>query len=127
MSDRLDFNACWDECMKNIHLPSGVIATNKYEIKEIAEVFFNLGSNYKNRDKEIDQLKSENESIRSQLLAQCKISNELLDEKDQLKAQIEKMKNCYNCKYANRQYGSCNLINDLVGLGSKCGKWEMMK
>ena len=65
MSERLDFNACWDECIKKIHLPSGAIATNKYEIKEIAEVFFNLGSNYKNRDKEIDQLKAQIEKMKN--------------------------------------------------------------
>ena len=100
--------------MKRAYLPEGIIATNKYEIKDNAEAFFNLGANYKDRDKEIDQLKAENESIRSQLLAQCKISSELLDEKGQLlllheenfrlkedlkKAieQIEKMKCRENC------------------------------
>ena len=95
MSERLDFNACWDECIKKIHLPSGAIATNKYEIKEIAEVFFNLGSNYKNRDKEIDQLK----------------------------AQIEKMKNCENCFHYDL-YHECTLNSISC---SSYNKWEMMR
>ena len=58
MSERFDFNACWKECMKRAYLPDGIIATDKYEIKDNAEAFFNLGANYKNRDKEIDQLKA---------------------------------------------------------------------
>ena len=97
MSERLDFNACWDECIKKIHLPSGAIATNKYEIKEFAEAFFNLGSNYKNRDKEIGQLK----------------------------AQIQKMRYWKNCTHEVDSDG-CEQAGNLDG-SCPCDKWEMMK
>lgn len=60
------------------------------ELQKVVSLIYSM-------DQEIDQLKAENESIRSQLLAQCKISNELLDEKDQLKAQIQKMRSWKNC------------------------------
>ncbi len=33
----------------------------------------------------------------------------LEEENEQLKAQIEKMKNCYNCKNQDAEYGDCTL------------------
>lgn len=100
MSERFDFNACWKECMKNAPLQNGIIATDRHEMKDFAEAFFNLGSNYKDRDKEIDQLK----------------------------AQIEKMKcrgNCGNDFEINNST-SCPLY-DFQNVRCPCDKWEMMK
>ena len=68
MSERFDFNTCWEECIKNAPLQNGIIATDRHEMKDFAEAFFNLGANYKNRDKEIDQLKAQIEELRKVII-----------------------------------------------------------
>lgn len=63
--------------------------------------------------------------IENQLFSNMSIQEDVLKlriENEQLKAQIEKMKNCVNCKYATDcdSYCSCAL-NDCENLN----KWEL--
>ena len=71
----------------------------------------------KQNDEEID-------GIRKQLIAQCKISNELLDEKEKLEEQILKMRCCENCK--NFVDFQCKFDEDLDPKINYCSteKWE---
>ena len=70
------------------------------------------------------------------LLEEIKI---LEDEKEQLKTQIEKMKNCANCKYGNQgnyncfencsccsiMYCICDKTREEMDWEEKCDNWEL--
>ena len=78
----------------------------------------------------IERLQNENKQLKKQYeFLSNQICNkecvEVWGESDKLKEQIEKMKCCYNCKYFDRDFSTCNLKDEDVIDCQCCSQWEM--
>jgi len=100
------------------------IAVLESEKRQLETFKASVDSEIKGLERRIEELKEQNTNLQIMLKAEREVrcNEDYLKRVCELEEQIEKMKNCWNCKNWNWKHGRCQ--KKLKGDCFKASKWE---